>query len=206
MSWLMIDRMIEWMINCSTALEDEELGLADMRTEMGEDGEWRAPEGVSQRSPEEMQAAVEARRKALEAKGGPLISAGAGGAGGVQRRARASHILVADEAQCLEIKTQLDAAAAEAAEGDSGVSSSTVVASKFSSLATEHSSCPSSGQGGLLGTFPPGKMVAAFDAVIFGAEGKEGEGGGGSGGAVGVVHGPVETQFGYHLVLIHERQ
>ena len=46
-------------------------------------------------------------------------------------------------------------------------------------------------------------MVAAFDAVIFG---NEGTGNAGGGGEVGVVQGPVETQFGYHLILIHERQ
>ena len=44
-------------------------------------------------------------------------------------------------------------------------------------------------------------MVAAFDAVIFGNAET-----GGAGGEVGVVHGPVDTQFGYHLILIHERQ
>lgn len=43
-------------------------------------------------------------------------------------------------------------------------------------------------------------MVAAFDAVIFGEVDGEGDGG-----EVGVVHGPVETQFGHHLILIHER-
>ena len=38
----------------------------------------------------------------------------------------------------------------------------------FSALAHEHSTCPSSAQGGLLGAFAPGKMVPAFDEVIFG--------------------------------------
>jgi peptidyl-prolyl cis-trans isomerase C len=35
-------------------------------------------------------------------------------------------------------------------------------------------------------------MVPEFESVIWSA-------------SVGEVHGPVHTQFGYHLVLIHER-
>lgn len=173
----------------STALEDEELGLADMRTEFV-DGEYRRPAGVKERNPEELRAAADARRKALEAKG---IFATAG-ASPMQRRARASHILVGDEALCLEIRSKLDESAIDGADAST-------IAGLFSTLATEHSTCPSSGQGGLLGTFPPGKMVADFDAVIFGRRGEEGA----VGGDVGVVHGPVKTQFGYHLILIHER-
>jgi peptidyl-prolyl cis-trans isomerase C len=192
-----------WGLICnhSTALEDDELGLSDMRTEFV-DGEYRAPAGMKHRDPEELRAAAEARRQALEAKG---AFAGAG-VSAVQRRARASHILVADEALCLEIKSKLDAMV----EADA-----TAIAAQFSTLATEHSSCPSSGQGGLLGTFAPGKMVADFDAVIFGQPDQslttmsETEGTAAAtngGGDVGVVHGPVKTQFGYHLILIHERQ
>lgn len=181
----------------STALEDDELGLADMRTEWV-DGEYRAPAGVKQRDPEELRAAAEARRQAMEAKG--AYAGASGPAGGGRRRARASHILVADEALCLEIKSQLDSMV----DADA-----TAVAGRFSSLASEHSTCPSSGQGGLLGTFAPGKMVPAFDAVIFGQPAPAEAGDVGTqdaGGEVGVVHGPVKTQFGYHLIFIHERQ
>ena len=85
----------------------------------------------------------------------------------MQRRARASHILVGDEASCLEIRSKLYESAIEGADAST-------IAGLFSTLATEHSTCPSSGQGGLLGTFPPGKMVADFDAVIFGQRGEEG--------------------------------
>ena len=54
------------------------------------------------------------------------------------------------------------------------------------------SECPSATRGGNLGTFKPGMMVKEFDKVVFEKE-------------VGVVHGPVETQFGSHLILITRR-
>ncbi|MDA7905159.1 peptidyl-prolyl cis-trans isomerase [Rhodopirellula sp.] len=62
----------------------------------------------------------------------------------------------------------------------------------FAALAAEHSSCPSGKQGGALGTFSPGQMVPEFDKAVFGGE-------------VGVVQGPVKTQFGYHLLEVTER-
>ena len=62
----------------------------------------------------------------------------------------------------------------------------------FEDLAKQHSSCPSGQNGGSLGEFGPGQMVKEFDAVVF----KE---------AVGEVHGPVKTQFGYHLLEITSR-
>lgn len=62
----------------------------------------------------------------------------------------------------------------------------------FADIAKEHSKCPSSGRGGDLGQFGPGQMVKEFDDVVFSA-------------AVDVVHGPVQTQFGYHLIEVTER-
>ena len=62
----------------------------------------------------------------------------------------------------------------------------------FADMAKQFSKCPSGQRGGALGTFSPGQMVPEFDRVVF----KE---------AVGVVHGPVKTQFGYHLVEITSR-
>ncbi len=62
----------------------------------------------------------------------------------------------------------------------------------FAELAKEHSKCPSGKEGGELGEFTPGQMVEEFDEVIFGAE-------------VGKIHGPIETQFGFHLVEITSR-
>jgi peptidyl-prolyl cis-trans isomerase C len=62
----------------------------------------------------------------------------------------------------------------------------------FAEVAKKHSKCPSGKQGGALGEFSPGQMVPEFDRVVFSAE-------------VGKVHGPVKTQFGYHLVEITSR-
>ena len=63
----------------------------------------------------------------------------------------------------------------------------------FGDIAAEHSSCPSGKDGGGLGTFSPGQMVPEFDQAVFGGE-------------VGVVQGPVKTQFGYHLLEVTELQ
>jgi peptidyl-prolyl cis-trans isomerase C len=62
----------------------------------------------------------------------------------------------------------------------------------FTEMAKAHSSCPSGQQGGDLGEFSPGMMVKEFDEVVFRDE-------------VGKVHGPVQTQFGFHLIEITSR-
>jgi len=62
----------------------------------------------------------------------------------------------------------------------------------FAQLAMEHSKCPSGRNGGDLGEFSKGQMVKEFDDVVFGAE-------------VGKIHGPVRTQFGFHLIEITSR-
>lgn len=62
----------------------------------------------------------------------------------------------------------------------------------FADLAAKHSECPSGKQGGALGEFSPGQMVPEFDTVVFNE-------------AVGETHGPVQTQFGFHLVEVTER-
>lgn len=62
----------------------------------------------------------------------------------------------------------------------------------FAKIAASHSQCPSGKQGGNLGAFSPGQMVKEFDQVVFSAE-------------VGKVHGPVKTDFGYHLIEITQR-
>ena len=64
--------------------------------------------------------------------------------------------------------------------------------SDFGEMAKEHSECPSGREGGNLGEFSPGQMVPEFDTVVFNDE-------------VGAVHGPVKTQFGYHLIEITSR-
>lgn len=57
----------------------------------------------------------------------------------------------------------------------------------FRTLAKKHSQCPSGKRGGDLGEFRKGDMVKAFDEVVF----KK---------ALFEIHGPVRTQFGYHLI------
>ncbi|HLS43160.1 MAG TPA: peptidylprolyl isomerase [Paenalcaligenes sp.] len=89
-------------------------------------------------------------------------------------QASASHILVSTEERAQELKTAIEGGA------------------DFAQLARENSSCPSSRQGGELGSFGRGQMVPEFDEVVFSAP-------------VGEVQGPVKTQFGYHLVLVTER-
>lgn len=88
--------------------------------------------------------------------------------------ASARHILVDTQEQCEELKTQIENGA------------------DFAEIAKSHSNCPSGQQGGALGEFSPGQMVAEFDQVVFNEE-------------VNKVHGPVKTQFGYHLVEITSR-
>ena len=62
----------------------------------------------------------------------------------------------------------------------------------FAEIARQHSKCPSSEKGGDLGEFSPGQMVREFDDVVFNKD-------------VGQVHGPVKTEFGFHLIEITER-
>lgn len=62
----------------------------------------------------------------------------------------------------------------------------------FGDVAKEHSVCPSGNQGGELGEFSQGQMVKEFDDIVFSAE-------------LNKVHGPVKTQFGYHLIEITNR-
>ena len=64
--------------------------------------------------------------------------------------------------------------------------------SEFTNVAKEHSNCPSGAQGGELGEFSQGQMVPEFDQVVFNDE-------------LNKVHGPVKTQFGYHLLEITSR-
>ena len=63
----------------------------------------------------------------------------------------------------------------------------------FADIAAEFSACPSGKSGGSLGEFGPGQMVKEFDEVVFSAD-------------LNKVHGPVKTQFGYHLIEITSRE
>ena len=66
-------------------------------------------------------------------------------------QASARHILVADEAKCLALKSEIEGGA------------------DFGDIAKANSTCPSGAQGGDLGSFGPGMMVPEFDKVVFSA-------------------------------------
>jgi hypothetical protein len=88
----------------------------------------------------------------------------------------ASHILVKTKAEADALKKQLDAGADFAA------------LAKASSIDTG-----SKDQGGDLGCQPAGTFVAAFDKAVTSLP-------------IGKVSDPVKTEFGYHLILVHERR
>ena len=62
----------------------------------------------------------------------------------------------------------------------------------FAELAKEHSNGPSASKGGNLGMVQKGAMVPEFEEAAFGLE-------------AGEVTGPVETQFGQHIIKVHEK-
>jgi peptidyl-prolyl cis-trans isomerase C len=90
--------------------------------------------------------------------------------------ATARHILVENEQVCKDLKTKIENKE-----------------TTFEEAAKEYSQCPSGNEGGSLGSFGKGAMVPEFDKVVFHEE-------------VGVVHGPVQTQFGYHLLEVTSRK
>lgn len=87
----------------------------------------------------------------------------------------AKHILVAQEAQCVELLNAINA-------GEK----------TFEDAAKEFSTCPSGQKGGDLGSFGQGQMVPEFEKAAFAAE-------------VDTVVGPVQTQFGYHLIKVYAK-
>jgi len=88
---------------------------------------------------------------------------------------QARHILVDDEALAQELIDRID-------EGES-----------FEELAREYSSDGSAADGGNLGYFGRGEMVGPFDEAAFSQEVGE------------VSEAPIETQFGYHIILVEDR-
>lgn len=90
-------------------------------------------------------------------------------------QASARHILVSSQQECELLKQKILSSEAT-----------------FEATAQDVSQCPSGKQGGNLGSFGPGMMVPEFDKVVFSAP-------------IGQVQGPVQTQFGYHLIEVTER-
>ncbi len=63
----------------------------------------------------------------------------------------------------------------------------------FSILAMRYSQCPSGRNGGELGYFERGQMVPEFEKAAFSTP-------------VGQVTAPVHTQFGWHLILVEDKE
>lgn len=63
----------------------------------------------------------------------------------------------------------------------------------FAEAAQEYSKCPSGAQGGDLGYFSRGMMVPEFDKAAFELE-------------VGELSEPVQTQFGWHLLIVTDKK
>lgn len=63
----------------------------------------------------------------------------------------------------------------------------------FEELAAEHSLCPSGANGGDLGFFGRGQMVGEFEKAAFDLK-------------VGEISDPVRTNFGWHLILVTDKQ
>lgn len=88
---------------------------------------------------------------------------------------KAQHILVADESKAKELKQKLDNGA------------------DFAKLAKENSTDTASAQeGGSLGEFKKGQMVAEFDEVAFTIK-------------PGTISEPIKSQYGYHIIKVNER-
>ncbi|MEM6712663.1 MAG: peptidylprolyl isomerase [Pseudomonadota bacterium] len=91
-----------------------------------------------------------------------------------QEERRARHILLETEEEAMEVIAELNGGA------------------DFATLAQEKSTGPSGPNGGDLGFFGPGQMVPPFEEAVFAME------------AGNHSTEPVETQFGFHVILVEE--
>lgn len=166
-------------------LADEGVEITDADVERAQEGIEQQieslGEGVLRRFPRAYRRQL-ARQEALVAKASELASEQ------IERAeveiACVSHILFATEQHSPEEALAL--ARTAKADLDAGA--------EFAEVARERSEDPGSGaQGGELGCNPPGAFVEAFDEAAFSLP-------------VGEVSDPVQTDFGYHLVLVTERE
>ena len=106
-----------------------------------------------------------------------------------EENATASHILItvdkdAEEAVKAEAKAKIEKIRKDLIDaGDKA---------DFAAAAKEHSLCPSSAQGGSLGSFGRGQMVPEFETAAFAQK-------------IGEIGEIVETQYGYHIVKVEAR-
>lgn len=92
------------------------------------------------------------------------------------KKAKARHILVKSIKLCKKLKKEIESKEIS-----------------FERAAKRYSKCPSSRNNGELGEFSKGDMVAEFDRVVFTED-------------LNVLHGPIKTQFGFHLIEITSRK
>ena len=64
---------------------------------------------------------------------------------------------------------------------------------EFQQMARKKSTCPSSQKGGDLGWFRKGMMVKEFDDAVWNIP-------------LSTTSEPIKSQFGYHLIWVHERE
>lgn len=86
----------------------------------------------------------------------------------------AKHILVESMEEALKVKDEIEKEKIS-----------------FNDAALKYSICPSNMNGGSLGSFGKGKMVVPFEEAAFSAK-------------IGVLTEPVETEFGFHLILVED--
>ena len=90
----------------------------------------------------------------------------------IRTTVRASHLLVDTEEQALSLKNDIEAGKIS-----------------FADAAAKYSKCPSGQRGGDLGMFGRGQMVKPFEDAAFTLP-------------LNQVSEPVQTQFGYHLIIV----
>lgn len=103
-----------------------------------------------------------------------------------------AHILIAYEGAQRSKATRSKAEALALARQIAATLQGKVSEESFAALARKHSDGPSGPRGGSLGTWKKGRMVPAFDTAIMTLPFN------------GVTREPVETPFGFHLIMRHE--